>query len=45
MTLKEALKELRNYQKWRLGADIPQPDPKKVTEAIDIAINLMKQMK
>lgn len=45
MTLKEAIKELEYYQKWRKGADLPQPEPKKVGEALDIAINLMKQMK
>ena len=45
MTLKEAIKELEYYQKWRKGADMPQPEPKKVSEALDIAINLMKQMK
>ena len=45
MTLKEAIKELEYYQKWRKGADMPQPEPKKVSEVLDIAINLMKQMK
>lgn len=45
MTLKEAIKELEYYQKWRKGADMPQPEPKKVSEALDIAINLLKNMK
>lgn len=45
MTLKEAIKELDNYQKWRKGADTKQPNPKIISEAIDIAINLMKNLK
>ena len=45
MTLQEALKHLEYYQKWRKGADMPQPDPKKVSEALDIAINILKNMK
>ena len=45
MTLKEAIKELEYYQKWRKGADMPQPEPKKVSEALDIAINILKNMK
>ncbi len=45
MTLDEAIKELEYYQKWRKGADIPQPQPKRVSEAIDIAINRMKGLK
>lgn len=45
MTLQEAIKELEYYQQWRMGADIKQPQPKKVTEALKIAINLMKGMK
>ena len=44
MTLKEAIKELEYYQKWRIGADIPQPKPKDITESIDIAIHIMKQL-
>ena len=45
MTLKEAIKELEYYQKWRKGADMPQPEPKKVSEVLDIAINILKNMK
>lgn len=45
MTTSEAIKELQYYQKWRRGADIQIPDTKKVGEAIDIAINLMKGIK
>lgn len=37
MNLSEA-KELIDYtNRWRRGADIPQPDPKKLGEALDIA--------
>ena len=45
MTLQEAIKELEYFQKWRKGADIPQPTPKKISEALDIAINLLKKLK
>lgn len=45
MTLKEAIKELEYYQKWRKGADMPQPEPKKIGESLDIAINILKNMK
>lgn len=44
MTLPEALKILEQFNKWRRGVEIPQPDPKIIGEAIDIAINLMKGM-
>lgn len=42
MTLPEAIPILETYNKWRRGADIPQPDPKEIGETIEIAINLMK---
>ena len=45
MTKDEALNELEYLQRWRLGDDIPQPKQKKVTEAINIAINLIKNLK
>ena len=45
MTLQEATKELEYLQKWRRGADIKQPDPKKVGESLDIAIHLLKKLK
>lgn len=44
MNLQEALRILKNYQKWRLGAEIDAPNPKEITEAIDIAINIIKPM-
>jgi hypothetical protein len=45
MTLQEAIKELKYYQHWRKGADIKQPQPKRITEAINIAIKLMEETK
>ena len=45
MTLQEAIKELEYFQKWRKGADIEQPSPRRVSEALDIAINLLKKLK
>jgi hypothetical protein len=45
MNLEQAIKTLEYYQKWRLGAELDQPNPKDITEAIDIAINLLKPMK
>lgn len=45
MTLQEAIKELEYFQKWRKGADIEQPSPRRVSEALDAAINLLKKLK
>lgn len=45
MTLQEAIKILEKYNKWRRGAEITQPNPKLIGEAIDIAINQLKQLK
>ena len=41
MTLQEALKVLEYHQKWRHGDEVEQTD-KELTEAIDIAINILK---
>lgn len=38
MTLLQAIKLMKEYQQWRLGAEIPMPDTKKITQAIDILI-------
>ena len=35
MELNIAIKTLKSYNKWRRGAEIPQPDNKKVGIAID----------
>jgi len=46
MTKEEALKSLQYFQKWRLGANTPQPEPKVITAALKVAINeLKKQLK
>lgn len=42
MTITEALDILENLNKWRRGAEIPQPDPTKVGLAIDFVINFVK---
>lgn len=42
MTEKEALEEIIYFNKWRRGADIPQPDPFEVGTAIEIAIEALK---
>jgi hypothetical protein len=41
MKVKKAKKTLEHYNKWRRGADIKQPEPKKIGEAIETAIELM----
>ena len=38
MTLLQAITIMKEYQRWRLGADIPMMDVKKITQAIDILI-------
>ena len=45
MTLKQAIKTLEHHQKWRKGANIKLLDPKVISEAIEIAIHLMKGLK
>lgn len=44
MNLQEAIKTLEYYNKWRLGAELDQPNPKEITEVLEIAINLLKQL-
>jgi hypothetical protein len=42
MSLIEAIKVLEQHQKWRLGDDAqPMTEPKQLSEALDIAINLL----
>lgn len=43
MSKKEALEILIEYQKWRRGADMPQPSPRIVGEALDVAIEELKR--
>lgn len=42
MTVKQAIKILRRFNKWRRGGEGRQPDPKKVGEAIDVAVVMME---
>ena len=44
MTLQEAIQTLEYYNKWRLGAELDQPSPKEITDALEIAINLLKHL-
>ena len=42
MKVKEIIKYLHNYQKWRRGADLPMPNPKELGIAIDGAIRELR---
>ena len=44
MRLLEAIEILSNHQKWRKGANAPATDPKQLTEALDIAINILTHL-
>lgn len=44
MLIAEAIKILENYNQWRRGADIPQPNPKLIGIAIDKAIKELKPL-
>ncbi len=41
MTVKQAIKILRRFNKWRRGGKGRQPDPKQVGEAIDVAVVIL----
>ncbi len=43
MKLNEAIKILEEHNRWRNGDGVMQ-EPKKLTEAIEIAINILKPM-
>lgn len=43
MTTQEAVEVLEQYNKWRRGAEIEMPDPKRIGEAINVAINTLKE--
>ena len=46
MTIKQAIKVLEQYNKWRRGNwKIKMQDPKDVGKAIDVAIHIMKHTK
>lgn len=42
MTVKQAIKILRRFNKWRRGGEGRQPDPKQFGEAIDVAIVMLE---
>lgn len=42
MNLKKAIKILKKHQKWRLGAETKQTEPKKLTEAINLVLYAVK---
>lgn len=44
MTRTELIQTLKHYQTWRMGTDeeLPMPEPKKVTEALNVAISEME---
>ena len=42
MTTQEAIETLVKYNDWRRGAEMPQPDPKTIGQAIDAAIEALK---
>lgn len=43
MTKEEALNILAEFQKWRRGAEIPMQEPRIIGEAIDVAIEVLKE--
>ena len=43
MTTEEALVILIDHQRLRRGADIPMLEPKEIGEAIDVAIEVLKE--
>lgn len=44
MTTKQAIKVISDHQKWRMGDDKIKPTvPSKLSEALDIAINIMSK--
>ena len=44
MTVKQAIKVLKKHNNWRRGGRASQQDPKKIGEAIDVAISAMETM-
>jgi len=43
MDLKEAIKILEHFQKWRVGSDIEMIHPKVLTKAIDLILKEVKK--
>ena len=44
MTPAETTTILRQFNEWRRGADVPQPKPREIGEAIDAAIEMIERM-
>ena len=44
MTPTETAAKLRQFNDWRRGADIPQPDPREISEAIDAAVEMIERL-
>lgn len=44
MTLQEAIKIIKQHNLVRHGKMISKPDPKQLTEALEIAINMLEQL-
>lgn len=42
MDLKQAVELLENYNKWRRGAEIPQPNPTEIGVAISLVLERVK---
>ena len=42
MKVKEIIRVLHAYQKWRRGEDITMPDPREIARAIDGAIRELR---
>lgn len=43
MTAEQALEILIEHQAWRRGAEIPMQEPRIIGEAIDVAIEILKE--
>lgn len=43
MSAKEVIETLKQYNKWRNGADVEMPNPKCITEAINESIKLLEE--
>ena len=43
MTPTEIVEILRQFNNWRRGTDIPQPDPREIGEAIDAAVEMIER--
>lgn len=43
MSIKEVIETLKQYKKWREGADVEMPNPKRLTEAINKSIKVLEE--